>query len=498
MGLASESYFFEHILTREAAYSALLERNRQALHSLAADTLAGRLQPGTIEEWELLGPLALHLEAAGRFQEAHARLAEQLILMAETGRYRGWEAAALAAERCWRQCGRGGQSGLLLRAIGLKHYNHGETEPALHCYEEALGLLDAAAEPRERGLLLLLYANLLTDRGRMEEAEAALLESRALVERAGDEALAGRVLRSLGGLQVRLGRMQEAFASFERALEIQRRSGNTRGEVAALYGLSTVTAASGRMGDCVPLLEEALAKARAINDRNAEAAALANLGQSYAELGFMPEAEAALEAALRINRETGLRRGLAWTLSHYGLLRQFQGRPAEAAECFKEGLQAAREARHVWSLGWLLCDQALLALELGRPEEAEQSLREALEIHHANSHHWMEALAGGLLAEARRQSGDYEEAARLFAQSEALLEPIGQPLRNHVTHIFAARLGMDQQRWADAGTELEAARRCIERMGARPDAWIAVLHAATLADLRARQPGGAARAPEGW
>lgn len=488
MGLAAESYFFEHILTREAAYSALLEHNRRALHSLAADTLSGRLQPGTIDEWELLGPLALRLEAAGRFQEAHASLTGQLMLMAETGRYSGWEGAETAAVRCWRQLGRGSaSSGLLLRAVGLRHYNNGETEQALSCYEEALGLLDAREEPRERGLLLLLYGNLMTDRGRMEEAYAALDGSRALVERAGDEALVGRVLRSLGGLQVRLGRMDESFASFEGALEIQRRSGNTRGEVAALYGLSTVTAASGRMRACVPLLVEALGKARAIGDRNAEASVLANLGQSYAELGDYPEAESALNAALGINRETGLRRGLAWTLSHHGLLRQFQGRYCEAAKCFEEGIEAAREARHVWSLGWLLCDQALLALELGQPAQAERSLHEAIEIHRANSHRWMEALAIGLLAEARRQSGDLPGAADLFARTEEMLKPIGQPLRIHVTHIFAARLCMDQQRWADATTELEAAQCSIARMGAGPDSWIARLHAASLAELESRR-----------
>jgi hypothetical protein len=65
-------------------------------------------------------------------------------------------------------------------------------------------------------------------------------------------------------------------------------------------------------------------------------------------------------------------------------------------------------------------------------------------------------------------------------------------LRNHVTHIFAARLAMDEMRWDAASAELAAALRDITRMGAGPQAWIARLHAATQKELEARRPGGTA------
>lgn len=92
------AYFFEHLLTREAAYRALLAANRRTLHSLAANALASLINPGSADEWNLLPHLIEHLALAGRHQEAHERCCDLLWLAACSGQHRLFEQYEREAE----------------------------------------------------------------------------------------------------------------------------------------------------------------------------------------------------------------------------------------------------------------------------------------------------------------------------------------------------------------------------------------------------------------
>jgi hypothetical protein len=99
----ARNFTFSHLLTRDAAYDALLASNRRALHSAAADGLTGRLTPGTPDELMHLARVQDHLEVAERWEEAHQRCCARLRRRVGLGRLDGWAEMSKHAEELWRR-----------------------------------------------------------------------------------------------------------------------------------------------------------------------------------------------------------------------------------------------------------------------------------------------------------------------------------------------------------------------------------------------------------
>jgi len=63
-GEAGDQYFFEHVMSRDAAYDSVPNPDRLLLHGVMSDVLGEMLVPGTASEWDILPELARHQEAA--------------------------------------------------------------------------------------------------------------------------------------------------------------------------------------------------------------------------------------------------------------------------------------------------------------------------------------------------------------------------------------------------------------------------------------------------
>jgi tetratricopeptide (TPR) repeat protein len=330
-------------LTRDAAYHALLDTNRRALHRAAAQVLRVLDVPGAPGEGALLEELIHHASQGTDWPLAH-RLAGRLLKLKLSGGDRsGWHAVAARAEEYWQRA----------RAA----------DPAL---------------PVESAQLLMMRGDYARRSGDLPQAQVLL--QRALdVARAGQDVhLAASILNTLGLLAMNTGEVGRAGELFETALNESRRAGDPR--PIFLNNLATIYAAQGQPSRAAACLDEALALARAEGNLNCE-------GLIYSSLGEMAVAQGQLAAAadwhareLDIARLTGVLSDEAWALCNLGIVAARQGQLLPAQGYLRAALTAARTIRAVELLVTVLGELAAVDARHGELAEAEALLREALAL----------------------------------------------------------------------------------------------------------------------
>lgn len=433
MSEPGERYAFEHLLTREAAYSALLERNRSALHSLAADVLSARLRPGTLDEWERLPLICNHLTAAGRALEAHERLCELLALIAQTGRFEAWERSLGAARSNW-EAARQADPALPAASPGLAYcealldYSRGEFSTALAAAQAAL----EGSPARVRPLLTMLAAQCLHRLGRSEEArqgyEAALEAFAAL----GDQPNQCEVERGLAVLARDMGHGAESLAHNVRALALARASGNKRLEAVSLISACNSASIYGSLRDSDLYLREALALATALGDVQSRCTALNLLSEMEMCCAGPAAAEALAREALGLTEATGNLRSRTMSLSYLALAVAAQGRIEEARACIAEARGVCDRLQYAWGRTFVTYWGALVELDFGDPEAAGRLCAEALEAATQMGNALFLIPLNATLGQIELRRGDLQAAL------ERLLPAAGQS--GEVSAYFALRV----------------------------------------------------------
>jgi ATP/maltotriose-dependent transcriptional regulator MalT len=297
--------------------------------------------------------------------------------------------------------------GLLARCAEAA-YAAGDIARAAELVRQALGLVDAARQPRRAGLLherLARCLRILDDPAALGEQRQAvrLVPREPSVERA-------RVLGSLAQLLTQVPRSEEARGLAQEAIAI-----------AAQVGA---------------VAEEA-------NARIALGGALIYLGQPDAGL-------AELEAAVRLARQTDeVIVALRAVLNHSDML-VATGRLEEAATVALDGIQQARRLGLARSFGSLLaCVATEALLALGRWDQADQVSREALESAPSDAAYNALPLARAAL---ELGLGDFDRAqARLQAVRRLLPGSIREtqlagPLLSGLAELALWRGDLDQAR----------------------------------------------------
>jgi tetratricopeptide (TPR) repeat protein len=340
----SDGYVFRHALLAEAVHSELLPGERVRLHS----ALAGALEAGLEVEGapaSRAARIAYHWSAAGdqpralTASVAAAAAAEQAYAFAE---------AQLQLERAlelWDQVpdaeARVGMDrvGLLARCAETAYWA-GDIVRAAELVRQALGLVDAARQPRRAGLLHEQLARCL---GRLGDPWAgALAEQQQAVRLVAPEPSAerARVLGSLALYLERADRFAEARELAEEAIAI-----------------------AGQVG----------AHAEEANARTALGAALGYLGEPDAGL-------AELAAARRLATQAGDVILALRTIVYHSDVLLAAGHLDQAATVALDGLDQARHLGLARSYGPVLAANATEALvALGRWDQADQVSRQALE-----------------------------------------------------------------------------------------------------------------------
>jgi class 3 adenylate cyclase/tetratricopeptide (TPR) repeat protein len=491
-----DRYFFEHVLTREAAYGSLLSSNRVLLHGLAADLLSELLIPGTQSEWEVLPELIRHLEQVKNHEAAHERCCDYLEMMAHTGRYENWQEYEDKARYNWNQVVRADAtrmpvSASLYGVLGWQHYCQGRMGEARMCYEHALL---TSRHGGDRGLqckTLNFLGTLNRNQGRLDEGQRCYEEALGIARERGNRLTESTVLRNIGILQRMHGDSEAAQQCYEESLEIKREIGDRRGEGITLHNLGNLFRDQGQIDRARLCYEQSLAIKRETDDRRGEGITLSGMGVLQAAQGETGAARDAYQEALTISREIGDRRREAYALNCLGMLNQQEHRMEEARTCYEEALVIRREISDSDGVVASLSSLGTWYSEKGETGEAEHVQLEALELGRKLG---LRSLEGEVLTElggTYRKQGRLDEALDMLNAARNVLAATGDVVYLCIAQCYSAQLAAARGDESGAAEALAAARAIAEQTGSGPDSELArYLHQAEEATA---QPQSAAR-----
>jgi DNA-binding CsgD family transcriptional regulator len=269
---SADQFAFRHALTREAAYSMLMQRERKALHQTIGEVLersAGKRAQAAAPQ------LAYHYYRAGIWAKAikySQRAGERAqALYARHEALSHFTHALEAAQRLGIA-----PPHSVLRGRAQAYEASGEFDLAMVDYEAALdlsrGQTDRAAEWQARIDLGLLWQSRDLERAGKYYGEALEL-ARAL----DDSSLLAESLNRIANWEMNRGRVGEALPVHREALELFRKSNNRRGMAQTLELLGLVSYLLGDFLQGTAYLEQAVPLLRELDERQGLLNALMNL-----------------------------------------------------------------------------------------------------------------------------------------------------------------------------------------------------------------------------
>ncbi len=350
------------------------------------------------------------------------------------------------------------------RADGLM--KSGALEAAHPLLDELLLQPGDMADRKLQGQVLGFLGQLHREQGRMHEAQHCMQSALAIFIEEHDPSGQGVVLHNLGNVFDQRGLPAESRQCHERALALYEQMGHRAGTGHVLAGLAILNRHVGRMDDARTCYQAALTIHREVGDRRSEGIVLGNLGNVLLDQGHVEQARAHYEAALRIHREVGSRIVEAVALANLGGVSSQLGRLDEAHDYKMQSLHISREIGNPVQEGVALSGIASVELRQARWAMAQQHAEQALVIHRATFNRRYEGVTLACLAEAYACQGMLPEAIAAFAQGEAVLRAIEDPVE--LANLLCAR-GRANVAAGDIG-QARLALAEVEQIAARIDA----------------------------
>jgi tetratricopeptide (TPR) repeat protein len=283
----SRTYAFRHILTQEAAYAGLLDRQRRTFHAGVGSALEALFRHRIEEVAELL---ALHF---GRSDDID-RAVDYCILAAEKTQRRWANSDALSyfETALGRLKSAPGTKANQLRRIDVV-IKQGELKLALGRHAEHLAeleqihdIVDQTNDPRRQvawnywtGFLQILTG------GRADIAIGHCRQAAEIASAAGFHELDGFIASCLAQSYVVAGELQAAIETGEGALAIFEADGNLWWASRALWHLSSATNCRGEWASSLSYCRRALEYGTLLNDMRLKAAGLWRTGNAYIQQG---------------------------------------------------------------------------------------------------------------------------------------------------------------------------------------------------------------------
>jgi tetratricopeptide (TPR) repeat protein len=497
-------YIFKHELTREAAYSGLLRRERRRFHYQVAEALE-RLFPDRIEE--LLGLLAYHWERAGesrRALEYLRRAGDQA-----AAQYANAEAIAYFSRALdlTAQEDLAGRFELLLACEGV-YQLQGQRREQERVLGELELLADGLDDDQKRAMVAVQRAWYGEMTGDLPTNEAAALAAIRWAHLAGDVATEAAAHVALGTALWERGDYDGARAHSAQALALARSAGLRKQEADSLYGLCYVCYYRGDFGEALrygkqaqaiyretadqqgqtrlhlalalaawsqgdydearQYLEQCLLVAREVGARQEEAFLLAFLGAVFDSLGNYARSKDIEEQALAMWGELSMPRGEGTSLVILGRIMHHLGDDEIARECCEQALLMGQDAADPFVQAVALTGLGHARVGLGRLEEATDAYGEALAVHRESQEHYRanEPLAG--LARIALAQGDRHQAQAHVEEILSYLETSTldgalEPLRVYLTCYRALQANDDPR----AHTILQEAHRFLQQLAGK-------------------------------
>jgi DNA-binding CsgD family transcriptional regulator len=347
---SADQFTFRHALTREAIYTDLLARERNALHRTLAETME-QVYADALDQH--LAELAYHYDEAGEWAKTLTwaqRAGEQAQrLYTPRAAIEHFTRALAAAVHLKLQ-----PSPQLYRTRGQAYETVGDFEAARTDYEQALKAAQATQETKAEWQSLLDLGFLWAAR---DYARTGTYFQRALelARTLGAPATLGHSLNRVGNWHLNVEEFAEASRCHREALDIFEELNDRRG-LAETYDLLGVTSLlSGDFIRCDAYYQQAAQLFRELDDRSGLVSALATrvycAGTMHADTSVtaalsLSEAIAEGEEAVQIARHIGLRSGEAFALAVLACCPATQGHYTRALALAQTGLEVAEAIAH--------------------------------------------------------------------------------------------------------------------------------------------------------
>jgi serine/threonine protein kinase/uncharacterized protein HemY len=391
----------------------------------------------------------------------------------------------------------------------------GKVYSELGLYPEARGLLEEAANTRERiggesaelAETLAALGDLSTTQGQYEQAIPLLQRSLSLRERIlGPESIAvAQSLNSLASVYRQQGKYTEAIPLLQRSLRIRERIfGTNHAEIASTAStLASVYAEQGKYAEAEPIFQRALTiREKTLGPDHPDVAGqLNNLANINFEQGKLAEAEGLYTRALAIYEKAygpdhaNVARALYNLANVYGDQRKF----TDALKLYQRAVGIWEKAlgpdHPNFAAGLTALGSTLESLE--RYTEAEPALKRALAIREKSlaPDHPFIATSAQYLGDLYRKEKRYTEAEALLLRALKIREKSLEPTSQYLAYSYHAlgNLYRDTGRYDEAESYYDRAMKQWETARGKGDQeWLELLH--DYAQLRHRQgrPGDAA------
>lgn len=445
---AGDRYFFEHALTREAAYAMIPGAERIEMHEAMAASLEEMLIPGTASEWDILPELIRHQEGCEHYLNAHERVCELLLLMTTYHRSGDWDVHFARALQLWeleesasREAARQ-SNGHALPAAGNSAL---PPSPAIHL---ALCQLhknkgDSSLAREHAGIALDLAA------GRFERKYKA------------------RALLALGELNWDGGMIDEARTCFEEGLTTARKLGEGFTECAILICLGKLYGTQANTDKARDYFWQCLHRCRELGNRAYEAAAIASLAGAYKGREGWEAAIASWREAIVILREIGDLRGVINASLNIVAGLMWTGRTEEAWDLLQEHMATVYEVDDLNLTARVVRDLGELEEALGRVEEARKCFINALELARKVGNRHLEQSNLSLLGQLQLKSGELAAARNNLAQALDICSELESTSDMCVLYVQLARyyaaVASEGANTRDAEAALASARQSLAK-----------------------------------
>jgi diguanylate cyclase (GGDEF)-like protein len=334
------------------------------------------------------------------------------------------EHANLRAALGWSIAQDEGEQALLLAGALYRFWEmRGHVREGSKWLEVALGVSHAATSPAARAAALVAAGHLLRRQGALQRGQACLEEALVIWRDLDHTEGIAETLGGLGYIAHSSGDHPLALKLLDESLHLMRASGSKKSIVWVLMGLGALAQEQGRFPEAIRLYEEGLGLGRELGHKYAITAFLNNLSVTLTSMCEYDRARAYMLECLAINREMGGKPGTAAALGNLGVLALIQGDLTSAGASLQECLAIARNIDWRIFAAIALGDLGLLARRQGDSALAVVRHAESLAIEQVLGFklgiaYYLLGMAGVAAA------GEPEQAARLLAAGESLLERI--------------------------------------------------------------------------
>jgi DNA-binding CsgD family transcriptional regulator len=411
---SGDTFAFRHALTRQAIYSAMLARERTALHAATGIALEhlSEQRPGAAR----LADLAHHFYEAGVWPKT-VEYAQQA---AEHAQRIG--APRAAAEQWTRAIDAARQMGQppqpqMLRNRGMAFETLGQFDAAQADLNDALRAVHGGKDAKTEWRCLLDLGFLYTSRD-FQVSRDYFERALDIARRLGEPATLAHTLNRIGNWHVNCEQPHAGERLHREALAIFEMLGDQHGIAATLDLLAGALFLAADLPGGMACYAQAAERFRALNDRRGLSSSLAWLTHrgtilnSMLVLAHASECVRNGEAALQLARELDWRSGESFAMVVLGMCRTMLGDYGAAYSLLSAGTRLARDIDHAqglivgtFGLGSLFFDWRALT-------EAERILTEGLALAKPVNIAFGDRLYIAMLAQTHTALGHYADAKR--------------------------------------------------------------------------------------